>query len=243
MSEEGVRDYEAEASEQGWNPDYDGPNKTDAKTFVEKGEKIAGIANSRVKKLEVQVQNLEQSNKKFGEYHKKTLEAEQKKNAQKIQDLEGQLSQAITDGDGQAYTRYSREIDGLKAEQAMPTDDAQMWDQMSHAWVAENQWYVQNPKLAAYADGISDQLRNNGYNGQAYFQELTRMVHETFPEEFKNPNKSKANAVDSAGEKGKGSSKAKTYDSLPDDAKKACDDFVSQGFMTKEDYVNQFEFE
>ena len=45
------RNYEEEATEQGWNPDYDGPNKTDAKTFVEKGEKIAGIANARNKNL------------------------------------------------------------------------------------------------------------------------------------------------------------------------------------------------
>jgi hypothetical protein len=35
-------------------------------------------------------------------------------------------------------------------------------------------------------------------------------------------------------------SKAETYDNLPADAKAACDDFVKQGFMKREDYVKQY---
>ncbi|RLC55297.1 MAG: hypothetical protein DRI30_07825, partial [Chloroflexi bacterium] len=71
MSEE--RDYEAEAVEQGWNADFDGPNKTDAKTFVERGEQIAGILKSKNKKLEDRLHKLEAANVQFGEYHKQTL--------------------------------------------------------------------------------------------------------------------------------------------------------------------------
>ncbi len=44
---EDTRDYVAEATEQGWNPDFEGDKKVDAKTFVEKGERIAGIAQSQ----------------------------------------------------------------------------------------------------------------------------------------------------------------------------------------------------
>jgi hypothetical protein len=245
MSEE--RNYEAEAAEQGWTPkeDWKGPEEkwTDAQTFVERGEQIAGILKSKNAKLESRIHKLEDSNKKFGEYHKKTLEQQKQKNALKIQELEAQLAQAVTDGDGQAFTRFNKELDGLRQEQTDVPDDVSAWNQLSQEWVSENQWYTQNPKLAAYADGISDRLRAEGFTGQAYFSELTRNVHETFPEEYKNPNKSKPNSVDDAGEKGKTNSKAKTYDNLPPDAKAACDDFVSQGFMTKEQYVSQFEFE
>lgn len=245
MSEE--RNYEAEAVDQGWTPkeSWKGPEEkwTDAQTFVERGEQIAGILKSKNAKLESRIHNLEESNKKFGEYHKQTLEAQQKKNAEQIQELEAQLAQSITDGDGQAYTKFNRELDSLKSQQQnMPTDDVQAWNQLSQQWVGENQWYTQNPKLAAYADGISDRLRLEGFTGKAYFSELTRNVHETFPEEFKNPNKSKPNGVDEGGQKGSGS-KARSYDNLPADAKAACDDFVKQGFMTREQYVSQFEFE
>ena len=242
--EENGRDFEAEAAEQGWNPDYDGPNKTDAKTFVERGEQIAGILKSKNSKLEDRIHNLETANQKFGEYHKATLEREKKKGQKQIAELQQELAQAITDGDGQAYTIKQQQLDDLKASQVnMPTDDAAAWNAMAQRWANENQWYNKSRKMALFADGLSDQLRAQGYNGEAYFSELSRQVKEEFPDEFKNPNKSNANAVEDGGQKGSGNSKAKTYANLPADAKAACDDFVAQGFMTKEDYVKQFEFD
>jgi len=240
VSEE--RDYEVEAKEQGWNPDFDGPNKTDAKTFVEKGEQIAGMATARNKRLEERVNQLEQANQKFGEYHKATLARQERQAKETIAELEVKLEQAINDGDGQEFTRVNREIDSIKAE-APPPDDQQAWANMAQSWAVDNQWYNTNPKLQAYADGISDQLRAKGYNGQAYFSELTNNVKETFPEEFKNPKREAANAVESGGTVSTTNSKAQTYDNLPDDAKRACDDFVSQGFVTQEDYVKTYEWE
>ena len=239
------RNYEELAKEQGWNPDYDGPNKTDAKTFVERGEQIAGILKSRLDKTEQKLQQLEESNRKFGEYHKKTIEAEKKRNQQTIAELESRLAQAITDGDGQEYTRTQRELDQLKAGQLdAPVDDMAAWNAMSERWIAENPWYTQSRKLARFADGISDEVRAQGFNGAAYFAELTRQVKAEFPEEFKNPNKSAASAVETAGEKGGStSSKKHTYNDLPADAKRACDDFVKGGFMTKEDYLATYEWE
>ncbi len=112
---------------------------------------------------------------------------------------------------------------------------------MVQAWAGQNEWYSTNQKLATYADGLSDVLRNEGYTGQAYFSELSRRVKADHPEEFKNPNKSKPSGVDIGSQVS--DSKAKTYDALPADAKKACDGFVADGFMTQEDYVEQFEFE
>jgi DNA repair ATPase RecN len=241
------RNYEAEASEQGWTPkdDWKGPEEkwTDAKTFVERGEKIAGILKSKVDRLEHRVENLTEANKKFGEYHKQTLESQRKKNAERISELEGQLAQSITDGDGQAYTKTQREIDSLKSEDVGPVDDAQAWNQMAQSWATENPWYASNRKLARYADGISDEIRAEGYNGQAYFAELSRRVQEDFPEEFENPNKSKASGVEEPGQLSTADSKVKTYENLPTDAKAACNDFVKEGFMTREDFIKQYEWD
>lgn len=242
---EDERDYEQEASEQGWveKDAWKGdPEKhTDAKTFVERGDKIAGILKSRLDKQDSQIKNLQESNKQFGEYHKQTLAKTEQANATRVAALEAELEQAITDGDGQAYTKVNREINDLRTN-AAPTDDAQAWNQMAQAWAGQNQWYADNSKLATYADGISDQLRNEGYNGQAYFSELSRRVKEDFPEEFKNPNKSRPNGVDEGGQVDT-NSKARTYDALDADAKKACDGFVADGFMTQDEYVKQYEFE
>jgi len=242
------RDYVAEAAEQGhvdkdaWRGD---PDKwTDAKTCVERGEKIAGILKSKNDRLESRIDSLEQSNRQFGEYHKQTLESQRKKNAEKIADLEVKVAEAVTNGDGQEYTRASREMDSLKAEATSQPNEAQVFDDLAQGWVRENKWYSENPKLAAYADGVSDRLRQQGYVGQAYFTELTRNVEETFPEEFTNPNKSKASATERGGQLSTENSEAQTYDNLPADAKAACDDFVTNGiFKSREDYVATYEWE
>lgn len=242
MSEE-ERDYKAEAKEQGWNPDHEGENKVDAKTFVERGEKIIGIVKSKNARLENRIEHLEQSNREFGEYHKKTVESQRKQGAEKVAELETQLAKAITEGDGPAYTQTQREIESVKAQTPDPTNDAQAWDRMAQSWAVENKWYTEKPKLAIYADGISDRIRAEGYNGQAYFSELTRRVKEDHPEEFTNPNKAKPSGVETGGQRETPDSAERTYANLPADAKKACDGYVKDGFMSQKDYVSTYEFE
>jgi len=243
------RDYTAEAAEQGWTPkeEWKGAEDkwTDAKTFVERGEKIAGILKSRLDRQETQIANLQESNRKFGEFHKETLETARKKSTKQISELEGQLAQAITDGDGQAYTQTRREIDDLKTE--IPTDDAgqyaQAWNQLATQWVTENPWYNTNPKLATYADGLQERIQSEGYNGQAYFSELTERVKEAFPDSFTNPNKTKSNGVEEGGQLSTPNSKEHTYENLDAEGKAACDDFVKQGFMKREDYLAQYQWD
>ena len=78
MTEE--RDYEHDAQQEGWRPkeEWQGnPEQwVDAKTFVERGEKIAGILKKKVDSLEQRLSAAEVANRKFGEYHKKTIQKE-----------------------------------------------------------------------------------------------------------------------------------------------------------------------
>ncbi len=246
---EAERDYETEAVSQGWKED--GP--LDAKEFVEKGEKIAGILKSKNDRLEdkvdrqgVEIQGLKESNKQFGEYHKQTLESQRQKDAGRVSQLEEQLAQAVTDGDGQAFQQTRNELESMKPQQQSDTileESAAAWNQLSQDWASENKWYNENRKLGACADGISDQIRSEGYSGQAYFSEITKRVREDFPEEFENPNQSMPAGVEAGGQLSTLDSKVQTYANLPPDAKAACDNFVKEGFMSKEDYVSQYEFE
>lgn len=246
MSEE--RDYEAEAKQQGWVPqeDFKGPDEkwTDAKTFVEKGEKIAGIATKRARELESLLNQTKETNQRLNDHYKKTLEKERKDHEKQIAALEARLAKAVTDGDGDTYVRLNRDLDNLRKDTPEdPTDlGRDEYNRLAQTWATQNDWYGSNRKLTAFADGIASQVANEGYSGKAYFQELTRLVKEEFPDEFKNPNRSKANGVEAGGEKGGGSNK-KTYASLPADAKAACDDFVKQGFMTREEYVAQYDWD
>lgn len=241
------RDYEAEASEQGWvdKDEWKGdPEKhVEAKIFVERGEKIAGILKSRLDRQEVLIKGLQDSNKQFGEYHKKTLADQQKRNAEKIVVLEGQLAQSITDSDGNAAVNTQREIDSLKSEVTPIDAGAEEWGRLANDWANDNKWYGENPKLRRYADGVSDEIRNEGFTGLAYFSELTKRVQEDFPDDFTNPNRSKPNSVDTGGELSTKDSKEKTYDNLPPDAKKAQATFERDFGLSREDYVKTYEWE
>ena len=239
------RNFDDEARKEGWVPEeeWNGPKEkwVDSATFVERGEKIAGILKSKVSRLEEEVQRLAESNKQFGAFHKTSLEKEQKKAAQAIKELEQLRKQAISEGDGDAFDAADRQLSELKRE--APQTDQTAHAQMAQQWLAENKWYNESPKLGPYADGIAERVAAEGYSGKAYFNELTRRTKEAFPEEFSNTRRTQSSAVEGGGEKETKNSKAKTYDNLPSDAKAACANFVRGGFMTKEEYVKQYDWE
>jgi hypothetical protein len=243
MSEE--RDYEQEAQTDGWRPqeEWQGdPEKwVDAKTFVERGEKISGILKSKLDRVEQRLAKAEQANQKFGEYHKKTIEKERQAAEARVHQLESMLAKAIDEGDGQTFTKLNREINDLKTNiPDAPNMEPQM-DALTEEWLANNRWYVEDQQLGIFADGAADRVRAQGFSGKAYYDELTRLTKEAFPEKFGNPNRQKENAVDSGEPASTG--KTRTYKNLPKEAKEMCDEFVAQGFMTKEDYVAQYEFD
>jgi hypothetical protein len=241
------RDYEAEAKEQGWNPDPESLPEgkwTDAKTFVEKGEKIAGILKSRLDRQDAQIKKLQDDNKSFGEWSQKLLDKEKKRSADLLAELEAQRATAITDGDGQEFTRVDREIQRVRQDISAPAPtNGQELDPVAQAWLLNNDWYNNDEDLQIYADGISERVAQEGYVGQAYFKELTSRVKARFPEKFENPRRSRANDVEAGGELQTQGSTPHSYENLPADAKAACDRFVASGLITKEKYVEDYEWD
>jgi len=244
------RNYEQEAREQGWKPkeEWTGPEDkwTDAESFVEKGDKIAGILKSRLDRQDQQIQKLQSDNKAFGEYQKNLRDKDKAKNATLLAELEALRATAITEADGAEYTRVDREIQQVRAD--LDTPDPQVNGEtelnvLAQAWLLNNSWYNTNNKLQTYADGLAEKVEAEGYNGQAYFTELTRRVQEAFPEEFSNKRQTQANAVETGGELETVDSTAHTYENLDPESKAACDRFVASGLTTKEDYVANFEWE
>lgn len=239
MSEE--RNYEKEALADGWNPNYDGPGKKDAETFVKDGEKISGMLKSKIGRLEERIDSLTETNAEFKKYTDSQIKKEAEKNRRLIAELEKVKAQAITDGDGVAAIQAEKDIQNLQQEKPQ-NDDAAAYNRIAEQWASENQWYVNNKKLAAFANGIADQIAAQGYTGQAYFKELTREVKEAFPEEFENPNRSKPGSVEDGSSKV--DSKARGWANLPAEDKKQAEKFIKDipGF-TKEEFLAQYEWE
>lgn len=238
------RDYEAEAKEDNWVPqdEWKGdPDKwVDAKTFVERGEKILPIVKSKLDKVEAELAEMRKTNQEFGKHHKQQMEREKAKRQQLLQELEEARAQAISDGDGKEAVKVEKQIREIEREE-VPQDISQNQQVMAQ-WQSQNEWYGQNRKLTAMADGLCESVAAEGYTGKAYFDELTRRVKEMAPEEFENPNRGKANGVESG--KKAPPSKKRSYDNLPSEAKAACDRFVKAGiFKSADDYVKNYEWE
>ena len=246
------RDYKAEALNQGWNPDYEGDNKVDAQTFVEKGEKIAAIATSKNRRLEDRIQILESSNqamlaanKDFGVYKDGQLAKEKEKNADLLAELEVRKAAAITESDGVEVVKLDREIhqvrNDLREPEPQPNNGP---DVLGQAWLLNNDWYKTNQKLRRYTDILSDEVVADGYVGgsSAYYTELTRRVKADHPEEFES--KKQTNATVEAGGtlEVKPDSKDHTYENLDADGKAACDRFVASGHSTKESYCASYDW-
>jgi hypothetical protein len=66
-------------------------------------------------------------------------------------------------------------------------------------------------------------------------------VKAKFPDKFENPRR-KAAMHEGGGARGE-SKRGKSYANLPADAKATCDRFVKKGLMTKEAYVDAYEWE
>lgn len=243
MSEE-ERNYEAEARKEGWVPqdEWNGPDDKwkPAQQFVEDGEKIVPILKSKVDRLENRIDEVLTTNQKLNEFHQQSLAKERKAKEELIKELEQVRQQAVTEGDGEAFTRADSQLNELRGGDNYMQ---QQLDPMAEQWLSNNQWYTQNFELGAYADGLADRLRDMGYSGQAYYDELTKRVKERFPDEFGNKNRQRASSVETGGAPDV-DSKSRTFDNLPDEAKKAYERFKRDvpGF-TKKQYVEQYDWE
>lgn len=243
---EDERNYEEEARNDGWKPEGewkgDPPNggfKT-AEQFVTDGENINGMLKGKVERLEARMTEVMASSKSLNEMTQRTLAKEKAEKAELIKTLQATKAQAITDGDGVAVVDAENKIEQLREE---PQNQTQQLDPQQQAWLDNNSWYETNPKLAAYANGISDRLIGQGYTGQAYFSELTKETKAAFPDDFENPNRKRPSSVEAGGEAGTESSEH-TFDNLPKEAKQQfARDVVNIPGFTKEQFVEFYDWE
>lgn len=241
MSEE--RDWEGEARVQGWRPqeEFEGDSEqwVDAETFVTRGEQWAGTMKNKLKHVEGELENVKRTNKELSEFFKSSLAKEEKKRRELEVQLEAQRAEAISNADGEAYLKADRELQELREEHGVQRPPEQGPDPATAQWLEDNPWYRDDPILRGAADAIADQVaaRNPTLQGKDFLDKVTELVKQELPNKFK-ADKPKGDPVESEG--GTKSSEAGTsvsYSKLPAEAKAACDNFVKQGLMTREEYV------
>lgn len=254
-----VSPVEAEAREFGWVPkeEFKGnPDEwRDADTFLSRGREINGFLRKDLEKIsnkyertKAELDEVRQTMEEFRKYHNET-EARAYKRA--IEELKREKIEAVNEGNGERVVAIEEQIETLKQAQDKPAVKAPEAQSTAPntayiSWAKANLWYETDAELRAYADLVADEVQAEipGIKGKEFLDEVTKRVKEDKPEKFSNPARSNAAVSSSAdGRAPAGKPNRKSYDNLPPEAKAACDRFVKQKLMTREQYVSEYQWD
>jgi len=259
-----------EAESQGWvsKERYRGNESdwVDAETFVKRGREILPILRKNNENLmkdlnatKEQLKEFREAAEEFKKFQKESYERKTKEYEERIQEIKNSRAQAISDGDGQKVNALDDALDQAKdelkeAKQAVkdadkapvaPTPDTtNAIDPGLQVWLDRNTWFGQDKRLTAVANGIGESLRIEFpmLKGDEFLEKLDEVLAEEFPNKF-GKKQSPASRVESgSGRTGRSSGNAQTYDNLPSDAKAACDRFVKQKLLTREQFLADYDW-
>lgn len=246
------------AKRMGWiaPEDFKGDNGkfVPADEFVKRAEDLMPIMKSQLRKYDEKVQRYESEItglKSSLESQKKTTEklvkmsktVSERAYEQAKKDLQAKQAQAVADGDVEKWQKLEDEKDRLERPEPIEVEkEAPQQNPVFDNWHSQNDWYLKDSDMTIWANGYAQIVQNE--NPNMPYDQVLRTVEakakDVFSHKFENPNRQKASDVESAPDTNNMTPNKKTYNNLPADAKSACDNIVSQGLMTKEEYVKEY---
>ena len=198
--------------------------------------------------------------KEFREFQKTQFEKKTQEYETQLAQLKQAKKEAINSGDGERAVAIEDAMDDIKVQNQAAKEELKVAeakakqmekpipqpDEHLTQWMEDNSWYGKDEKLRSVANSLGEQIRreNPGLIGKPFLDKLDQELADFAPEKFgkrRTPNPMEGSTAGSARPsaiRGK-----KSYDSLPADAKAACDRFVKQGLMTKEQYVSEYSWD
>jgi len=229
-----VDTYEEQATALGWNKNYEGPGKVDAKEFVLRAPLFEKIKHQskKLKDQEKALHDLSAHVQKVGDIAYKKA----------IADLKKERREAIEEADPVRVEALDEQI--REVEKAAPVADAQpQVDPAIEAWVGkdENKWFHSDKTMKVFAIATHDQLlrENPTMDMEDSLKEVTKLVKKAFPDKFENPARKAAPVVESGSTDSGGGKKVFTFRDLSDEQKEIAKRFERQKIMTKDAYVKQ----
>lgn len=255
---------ETEARSHGWKPqsEYtkDDGKWVDAATFVERGKNFNSVLQRKVAEMEAKTAKAEQQLKALGKFHADAMKRKDEELATTIRTLRVQKSAATRDGEDEEAVALEDRIEVLAAERkalkeepaaaTVPeTADAKQAATLS-AWIEDgNSWFKDSSRLRAAAIAIGEELRAKGEDthDRAFLNKVAAEMRKEFPEKFStaaaaaggNPLRNRPGNVE-AGRGGADISSGHSERDLPAADRKLMREFVSQGLMTKEQFLKDY---
>lgn len=247
---------ETEARRLGWvaKEEFKGdPEKwRPAEEFLDRGKRILPIVlrdneklQRRIGQLEGRLQETLETTKQLVEYHTK---GEERAYDRAKRDLEAKAETAAANADTAGVRTAMAEIDALKKQHETPKPKIEppvQKDPLIQDWIEKESWFLKDKILNTFAGEIYGELERSkpGVSTAELLAETKRRTVEKFPEKF-GINPARENPAAVASPTGTASRKrGKSYDDLPEEARRACDKFVRTipGY-SREKYVKDYDW-
>jgi hypothetical protein len=234
---------ESRAMEMGWRPKEefagDEDDFIDAKEFVRRQPLFDKIETSQK-----EVKQLRKALENFKNHYTKVKEVEYNR---ALAALKSERKSALENGDGDRFELIDAEIKNVEqqvkevkqAQEAPLVQDTPQEPPEFVQWKNRNGWYDKKQYMRVFADERGVTLHSQGVSPAEVLKQVEAEVRKKFPDEFVNPRKASAPAV----EEGRGSSitKGSSFkDKLPADARSIMNSLVRSGTMTEEEYIADF---
>ena len=263
--------YEQEARQQGWVPkeDFRGNENewVSAEDFVERGRQILPILRANYDRLKKEttkereqhqreLDEVKKTAAEFKEFQKEAFERKKKEFDSELARLRSEKARAISDGDGDRVAEIEDKIDDIKEQKASakpvvdetpPVQLPKGVDPALQTWVDKHsEWFGVNKRATAMANALASELRESEPNltGSAFLNKLDQLLEDD-EDVSKFLGKQKRQSPVSSSTTGSSRSsggKKQSYENLPKEAKDACDRYVKQKLMTREEYVESYDW-
>jgi hypothetical protein len=244
------------ASQLGWKPDYEGDSYVDAATYILRSREIQDSMRDHNKDLKNQLSTMQSSIDALKDHNERVYKAEVSRMQGEIERLKKEKRAAVELADVDKVEELENEISSIEKNLTEPRKQQATTNPIYDEWIKENDWYLKDDEMAAYADQVAQQYAGAPLN--RLYPLVRAKVAEVFPEKFEPtkpvkavPKRNLANAGDkqsgqqkpvgpaSPVERGKKSGSTPTFTKadLTPDQQTIMKQFVQSGIMTEEQYI------
>lgn len=228
-----------EAEAQGWQSEFDGPNKKSAAEFIHDGRFFKQIDELKQKNNKLQ-SSFEQLTNHYEKVRVSDLKKAESEYQSKINQLKAEKVTALDEGDNHRVV----EIDEQIRTAVKPSEEVQAKPDNPEfeSWIAENDWYNNSTFLQIEADKVGEFYYGKGLRGKKLFNAIGEHIQELHPDKFENKKRSKPAAVEEGspgGSKPKPGGKISEKD-LTQDEREVFKNFKADGIFKNDDDVQTY---
>jgi hypothetical protein len=185
-----VETVESIATKLGWNPDHKGEDFIDATTYILRSREIQDTMKDHNRELKNQLTNVQGAIESLKEHNERVYRSEIKRMQSELDSLKDQKRKAIELADVDTVDAIDKKIDDLQKDMEEPiTEKPSSNNPVFDDWVKDNQWYLIDDDMAAYAETVAQDYK--GAPLERIYKMVRKKVEEVFPEKFKKPNEVK----------------------------------------------------